>query len=167
MKRMSWKEKIRIIIRLSLSNSGRKKANYLKEKGIFKAFGDNNFWYSRIIPADPHLITIHDNVKVATDVYFCTHDVLHDLFNDECKLQNSSVRYKRYSGEIELLTNVFIGAKSVIMYGVKIGPNAIVAVGSVVTKDVPEGCVVGGNPAKVIGKYEDVASKRKIWSQEN
>jgi len=66
-----------------------------------------------------------------------------------------------------LLNNVFIGAKSVIMYGVKIGPNAIVAVGSVVTKDVPEGCVVGGNPAKVIGKYEDVALKRKNWSQEN
>lgn len=49
------------------------------------------------------------------------------------------------------------------MYGVKIGPNAIVAAGSVVTKDVPEGCVVGGNPARVIGKYADVAEKRKDY----
>lgn len=47
------------------------------------------------------------------------------------------------------------------MYGVKIGPNAIVAAGSVVTKDVLEGCVVGGNPAKVIGKYSDIVEKRK------
>jgi len=40
------------------------------------------------------------------------------------------------------------------LYNVKIGPNAIVAAGSVVTKDVPEGCVVGGNPAKVIGNMK-------------
>lgn len=46
------------------------------------------------------------------------------------------------------------------MYGVKIGPNAIVAAGSVVTKDVPEGSVVGGNPAKVISTVEKVARKR-------
>lgn len=56
--------------------------------------------------------------------------------------------------------NVMIGANSTIMYDVKIGPNAIVAAGSVVTKDVPEGTIVGGNPAKVIGKFEDFVVKR-------
>lgn len=50
------------------------------------------------------------------------------------------------------------------MYGVKIGPNAIIAANSVVTKDVPEGVVVGGNPAKIIGKYEDVEKKRYNYS---
>ena len=53
-----------------------------------------------------------------------------------------------------------IGADSTIMYDVKIGPNAIIAAGSVVTKDVPEGTIVGGNPAKVIGKFEDFVIKR-------
>lgn len=43
----------------------------------------------------------------------------------------------------------------------KIGPNAIVAAGSVVTKDVTEGTIVGGNPAHMIGKFEDLMSKRK------
>ena len=41
-----------------------------------------------------------------------------------------------------------------------IGSNSIVAAGSVVTKDVPEGVIVGGNPAKIIGKVEDLINKR-------
>lgn len=51
------------------------------------------------------------------------------------------------------------------MYGVKIGSNAIVAANSVVTKDVAEGAVVGGNPARIIGRYEDVANERLQYSQ--
>lgn len=70
--------------------------------------------------------------------------------------------YRRYSEEIEILDNVFVGAKSTIMYGVKIGPNAIIAANNVVTKDVPEGIVVGGNPPKIIGDYENVTHKR-LW----
>lgn len=158
--KISWRKKLLIILRLSLTNSGRKKAEYLKSLGTFKVFGNHNFWYSRVIPADMDLISVHNNVKVATDVYFCTHDVLHNMFNDDPNLG----RYYRYSAEIELFDNVFIGAKSTIMYGVKIGPNAIIAANSVVTKDVLPGTVVGGNPAKIIGSYEKVAEKRLEYS---
>lgn len=55
--------------------------------------------------------------------------------------------------------NVFIGAKSIVKYGVTIGPNAIVAMGSVVTKDVAPNTVVGGNPARVICSFQDYAMK--------
>lgn len=48
------------------------------------------------------------------------------------------------------------------MGGITIGPNAIVAAGSVVTKDVPEGTIVGGNPAKVIGKFDEYMKKRYL-----
>ena len=46
------------------------------------------------------------------------------------------------------------------MPGVIIGEGAIVAGGSVVTKDVPKGAIVGGNPAKVIGWTEELAKRR-------
>lgn len=43
-----------------------------------------------------------------------------------------------------------IGAKSIIMPGIKVGDHSIVAAGAVVVKDVPPNTIVGGNPAKVI-----------------
>ena len=50
------------------------------------------------------------------------------------------------------------------MAGVTIGPNAIVAAGSVVNKYVPEGTVVGGVPARVIGSFEELRLKREDYS---
>lgn len=49
--------------------------------------------------------------------------------------------------------NVWIGDKVVILPGVKIGDNAVIAAGSIVTKSVPEDTIVGGNPARVIKRY--------------
>lgn len=46
--------------------------------------------------------------------------------------------------------DVWIGANAIILPGVSIGPNAVVAAGSVVTKDVPAACVVAGVPARVV-----------------
>jgi len=47
---------------------------------------------------------------------------------------------------------VFIGARAIILPGVKIGRGAVVAAGAVVTKDVPPKIMVGGVPAKKIGE---------------
>tara|TARA_B110001469_G_scaffold117373_1_gene123286 strand:- start:5334 stop:5966 length:633 start_codon:yes stop_codon:yes gene_type:complete len=46
--------------------------------------------------------------------------------------------------------DVWVGARSILLPGVKIGDHSIVAAGSVVTKDVPEWAIVGGSPAKLI-----------------
>lgn len=54
---------------------------------------------------------------------------------------------------------VSVGAGAVLLPGVKVGRGSIVAAGSVVKKDVPEGVIVAGNPAKV------VASIPKIWDR--
>ena len=63
-------------------------------------------------------------------------------------------------GTIEIFDHVMIGANSMILPNIKIGPNVIVAAGSVVTKDIPEGVVVAGVPAKIIGSFDDFAKKR-------
>lgn len=56
---------------------------------------------------------------------------------------------------LEIGENVFIGARCVILYNCnRIGNNAVIGVGSVVTRDVPDNSIVAGNPAKVI-KYRD------------
>ena len=55
-------------------------------------------------------------------------------------------------GKIEISDDVWIGTNALILSGVHIGKGAVVAAGSVVTKDVPPFAIVGGVPAKVI-KY--------------
>ncbi|SHN61125.1 acyltransferase [Desulfovibrio litoralis] len=51
---------------------------------------------------------------------------------------------------VEIADDVWIGAKSVILPGVKIGTGAVVGAGSIVTKDVPDFAIVAGVPAKII-----------------
>lgn len=58
------------------------------------------------------------------------------------------------SRPITIGDDVWIGMRAIVMPGVTIGSHAIVAAGSIVTKDVPDWAIVGGNPAKVI-KYRD------------
>ena len=53
-------------------------------------------------------------------------------------------------GRVTIGNHVYIGTNALIMPGVTIGDNALVAAGSVVTKSVPAGVVVGGNPAKIL-----------------
>lgn len=156
------KRKLLLMLRMQLCADGYKKAEILKKHKYFAEFGEKNYWYPHDLPADPEMIRIHNNVKVAANVYFCTHDVLHNLFADDPDIKSNY--FKRYTDEIEIFDNVFIGAGSTIMYGVRIGPNAIVAAGTVITKDVPPGTIVGGNPPHVIGRYRRLANERRMYT---
>lgn len=63
-------------------------------------------------------------------------------------------------GKVEIGDEVMIGANTTILPGVKIGDNAIVSAGTLVHKDVPAGCFVGGNPMKVIFTAEQMEERR-------
>ena len=65
------------------------------------------------------------------------------------KTEYKTWKYAR-SAPIVIQDNVWVGRNSIICKGVTIGKNSIVAAGSVVTKDVPDNCIVAGNPAKVV-----------------
>ena len=68
--------------------------------------------------------------------------------------KSRSAGFDYFEKEVVLDDNVWIGANSVILKGVTIGNNAIIAAGSIVTKDVPANAIVGGCPAKVI-RYKE------------
>lgn len=85
-------------------------------------------------------ITIGNNVAIAPKVNLIT--LNHDF--------NPDNRDATSARPIIIHDNVWIGINSTILSGVTIGKNAIIATGSVVTKDVEPNTVVGGNPAKFI-----------------
>lgn len=64
-------------------------------------------------------------------------------------------------GKVVIGDWVYIGANSLIMPGVTIGDNCLVAAGSVVTKSVPSGVVVGGNPAKVLCTLDEYIKRNE------
>lgn len=144
---MSIKYLLQKIIRFYLSP-----IKYARHVGV--KIGDNclvadkHHW-----PNEAYLITIGDNCQITEDVKMFTHggaNVCRDVYPDfDC------------FGKITIGSRVYIGSGSKIMPGVKIGDKVIVAGGSVVTKSVPSGVVVGGNPAKIICSIDDYI-KRNI-----
>lgn len=68
------------------------------------------------------------------------------------------------SKEVNIEDNVWIGARATIVPGVRIHEGAVIGMGAVVTKDVPEGAVVGGNPAKIL-KYRNMEAYKNLKAQ--
>lgn len=119
--------------------------------------GEDCRLYSLSISSEWDLLTIGDRVTISSDVRFITHDGVGWLFRDR-----SGRRHYRLA-RIALGNDVFVGAGATIMPGVRIDDRCVIAAGSVVTRSVPAGSVVGGNPAKVIGSYEDLADRVETW----
>lgn len=145
-------------IKFYLTLSSTKRSKIIMENKIFKECGKNIRWQPRKLPADPELIKLHNNISVASEVTFITHDVFRFILNT--KYNSTNKEFKNSLGVIEIMDNVAIGANVTILPNVKVGPNAIIGAGSVVTKDVPEGKIVAGNPARIIGNFDELVSRR-------
>lgn len=68
--------------RLLTLPSGVKRTAYLKKKNVFGAIGDKVMIQSRKVPLYPELIFFGNNVRVASNVTFVTHDVVHNMLNN-------------------------------------------------------------------------------------
>lgn len=104
-------------------------------------------------PSEPYLVTIGNNVQLTRGVAIHTHgggNVIRRKVPD----------FDAF-GKVTIKDWAYVGSHSQIMPGVTIGEGALVAAGSVVTKSVPDGMVVGGNPAKIICSVDEYL-KRNI-----
>lgn len=117
---------------------------FFRKEGI--EIGENCHIYSMIIPSEPFLVHIGNNVTISTEVVFVTHD------NSIIKVNGN---LPNLFGHIHIGNNCFLGQRSMILYGVSLADNIIVAAGSVVCNSFDEEkIIIGGNPARKIGTWE-------------
>lgn len=110
-----------------------------------------------LLPLYPKLVSIGNNVEVASGVRFVVHDAIHGVINHDGL---SGVTIEENQGEILIGDNVFIGAGTIILPGVRIGSNVIVGAGSIINKDLPDNGVYAGVPVRKINSYEEYVKKR-------
>lgn len=118
--------------------------------------GENFYANMDCIFLDVNKIKIGDNVMVGPRVSFFTAGHPTDA---EIRITDLE-----FGLPITVGNNVWIGGNSVLLPGITVGNNSIIAAGAVVTKDVPDHTIVGGNPAKVIRKVNQ-ADKEK-WQKQ-
>lgn len=103
----------------------------------------------------PWMIEIGDDVKITHGVIILTHGF------DWSVMKGTYGEVLGSCGKVTIGNNVFIGMNSIILKGVTIGNNVIIGAGSLVNKDVPDNCVVAGNPARFIMTLDEYYEKRK------
>lgn len=124
---------------------------YAKHVGV--KMGKGCFISTRNFPAEAFMVEIGDYVRIACGVSFYTHGGVWALRKayDNPKLD--------YFGKIKIGSYTHIGENAKIMPGVTIGSLCVIGAGTVVTKSVPDGCMVAGNPCRFIG-YTDTFYQR-------
>jgi putative colanic acid biosynthesis acetyltransferase WcaF len=86
-------------------------------------------------------ITLGPRAVVSQDAFLCA--ASHDHRDEDFPL---------IAAPIALGARAWVAARAIVLMGVTIGDRGVAAAGSVVTKDVPAGCVVAGNPARIVSE---------------
>ncbi|MEX0861723.1 DapH/DapD/GlmU-related protein [Nitrosopumilus sp.] len=94
----------------------------------------------------PQLVKIEDNVTFGSNVMVYAHN------NPAANLFLKNGEFPRKVAEVNIKSGAVLFPGAIVTAGVTIGENSIISVGSVVTQDVPDYCVVVGNPGRVIKK---------------
>ena len=112
---------------------------WLLEHGLREGKKVDCFSWSGMDFQYPGLITIGNEVTIAAHVKILAHDAGVGYLTKSTRI-----------GIVEISDHVFIGYGATILCNVHIGEWSVIGAGSVVTKDIPAGCVYAGNPARFI-----------------
>lgn len=157
-------------LRLCTILSAAKRTQYYKEQKIFYSMGENCLVMDRKVPLYAKLISLGNNVQIASNVHFITHDITHRMLNymeEEAAPGKKGKKYLEKVGCIEIGDNVFIGSGTNILYNVRIGSNVIIGACSLVTKDIPDNCVAAGVPARKICGFQEYLEKRGLFDMDS
>lgn len=109
--------------------------------------GDNFFANVNLVILDSAKVTFGNNIFIGPNVGIYTPN---HSFN---RIERAKGQEK--SSPITIGDDVWIGGNVVVLPGITIGNNVIIGAGSVVTTDIPDNCVVVGNPARIIRKLQE------------
>ena len=128
-------------------------AELRKERGDFYAIGESCSIAPWANIPNPQLTRLGNNVRLASCSLLGHDGVVNMLRRAYPDKVLDGV------GMIDVRDNVFIGDGAIVLRNVCIGPDAVVAAGAVVTRDVPPGTVVAGVPAKRIARTEELVER--------
>lgn len=96
-----------------------------------------------MLGTEPALVRIGNDVTISTEVLFVTHD-------GAVWALRPDVGPVDVYGRIEIADGAFVGARAILLPGIRIGRRAVVGAGAVVSRSVPDNVVVAGAPARIL-----------------
>ena len=153
---LDFKRRFHSLIYMCLPSS-MARGNYVRKHHLFGAVGKDVRLPSGHIPARAENVFLHNNIEIAAGAKLVPHDAIHHMLNYYVK----DGSFQENIGCIDIKDNVFIGSNTTILPDVMIGPNTIIAAGSLVNKSIPGNGVYGGVPVNYICSMDDFIEKRK------
>lgn len=129
-------------------DTGNNELEFLEKHGF--THGKNFSFYGNVDSNWPWLVTVGDNVILATGCKILAHDASTNMVGCHTKI-----------GRVDIGNNVFVGANSIVLCNTKIGDNVIIGANSVVTHDLASNGVYAGNPAKYVCSFDEYKNKHQ------